>query len=417
MGATSKTIFDNLGLIIQYSQMYVTRDLSSSILANSHLESVLLWGPRQVGKTTLLESMNLKTRLFLDDLSLRQRAQSDPAFILEGAELPCLIDEAQYAPNLFPEIKLRIDRSRREKLKSGEPIKTLYYLTGSNRTLLDENIKESLAGRCHVYPLHGLSIKEILSAFPEMPLKTIMAKGGFPQLYTQPNILAQQYLNDYIISFVEKDVAQGAGIEKLGEFQTVLRLLAARTGQFINVNEISLAAGVEQKTVQSWISILQRNFIIELVPPFFSNLSKRITKMKKLYFYDTGLCARLQGHSDASAMWNSPQAGALFETLVFSEIAKTKTNFLKEWQFFTWRTKEKNEIDFILQNGTEFLFLEAKMGIHGAKTFDLDAEAKKVFPGIHKKIVVTAGGEPTKLDKETQALPLHQLGEFLVKAT
>jgi predicted AAA+ superfamily ATPase len=299
--------------------MYVKRDFLATLQASSSLESVLLWGPRQIGKRTLLMQLKLASTLFLDDLSLRKRAQNDPAIVIDDLNLPCLIDEAQYAPNLFSEIKLRIDRLRRDQLKTGEKKKTLYYITGSNRILLDRNVKESLAGRCHLYSLHGFSVREILANFPMTLVKTLLWRGGFPELYTNSDLLPQRYLNDYILSFLEKDIAASAGISKLGEFQTVLGLLAARTGQFLNMSEVAGAAGVDLKTVQSWVDILQRNHIIELVPPFHSNLSKRITKMKKLYFYDVGLCARLQGHNDENLLWSSVQAGSLFETLVFSE--------------------------------------------------------------------------------------------------
>jgi predicted AAA+ superfamily ATPase len=395
--------------------MIVKRDFFDTLKAASTLEAVLLWGPRQVGKTTLLTQLDLASSLFLDDLSLRQKAQRDPALVMDDLKLPCLIDEAQYAPNLFPEIKLRIDRLRRERLKTGRQTATLYYITGSNRLLLDRNVKESLAGRSHLYSLHGFSVREILANFPGTSVKTLLWKGGFPELYTRPDLATPRYINDYILSFIEKDIAVSVGIEKIGEFQTVLGLLAARSGQFLNVSEVAGAAGVDQKTVQSWMNALQTNFIIELVPPFHSNLSKRITKMKKMYFYDVGLCARLQGHTDESLLWNSAQAGSLFETLVFSEIIKTKANFLKDWRIFTWRTKEQNEVDFVLQNGKSFVFIEAKMAIHGAKPFTLDAEAQKVFPSPHQKIVVTVGGDKSRLDRDTISVPIHDLGNHLLE--
>lgn len=395
--------------------MYVIRDFFETLRRSSQLESVMLWGPRQVGKTTLLSGLDIRSSLFLEDLSVRQKCQRDPALALSDLPLPCLIDEAQYAPNLFPEIKLRIDRYRREHLLTNQTTPTMYYITGSNRLLLDKNVKESLAGRSHLYSLHGFSAREIFANFPSATVNTLMWKGGFPELYTHPEMSPQRYLNDYILSFVEKDIALFSGIEKLNEFQTVLGLLAARTGQFINISEIAGAAGVDQKTVTSWMSALQSNFIIDLVPPFHSNLSKRITKMKKLYFFDAGLCSRLQGHNDATAIWNSSQAGALFETLVFSEIMKTKANFLKDWRLFTWKTKAQAEIDFILQMDKRTIFIEVKMAIHGAMPFSLDQEARKVFPPPHKKIVVTVGGESGPLDHETTSVPLAQLGNYLLE--
>lgn len=395
--------------------MLIKRDFLSSLQASSSLEAVLLWGPRQVGKTTLLEQLALASEAFLDDLFLRQRAQNDPALFMNGLNLPCLIDEAPYAPNLFPEIKLRIDRQRRERRKGLVQPKTHFYLTGSNRLLLDKNVKESLAGRCNIYALHGLSVKEISAHVPDLPLKTILYKGGFPELYVRSELAVSEYLNAYISTFIEKDIAATAGIGKLGAFQTVLGLLAARTGQFIQISEIATAAGVDQKTVSAWIDVLQRSLIVRLVPPFFSNLSKRITKMKKFFFYDTALCARLQGHAAETLLWNSPHIGALFETLVFSEIVKTRDNFFKDWQLFTWRTKEQNEIDFVLLAGDTVVFMEAKLAIHGATPFTLDVEARKVFKGKTRKLVVTAGGNLTQLDRETMGVPLSRLGEFLLE--
>lgn len=139
--------------------------------------------------------------------------------------------------------------------------------------------------------------------------------------------------------------------------------------------------------------------------------------MKKLYFYDVGLCARLQGHHDETSLWSSPQIGSLFETMVFSEIIKTKDNFLKDWNLFTWRTKDQNEIDFILQNGNKFIFIESKLGIHGVKPFDLDVEAKKVFRQPYQKIVVSVAPEITKLHSETISLPIKLLGKYLSTQT
>jgi predicted AAA+ superfamily ATPase len=378
----------------------------------------MLWGPRQVGKTTLLDQLPLRSRLFLDDLTLRRRAQEDPGLTLDGLELPALIDEAQYAPNLFPEIKLRIDRSRRTRARapaeSGARREPLYYLTGSNRLQLDENVKESLAGRSHLYTLHGLSVREILRFAPATPLKLILFRGGFPELHASPTLRPVGYLNDYIATFVEKDIALSAGISKLDEFRTVLQLLAARTGQFLNVSEVATAAGVDGKTAHAWIGYLERSAILQRVAPYATNLSKRIVKMPKLFFYDSGLSARLQGHNAEDTLWTSPQAGALFESLVFSELVKTRDNHLLDWSLHVWRTKEQHEVDFILLRGGRPTFIEAKLAIHGARPFALDPEARKVFPPPHDKLVVTAGGEVLRLDRETTAVPVGELGSYLL---
>jgi hypothetical protein len=396
----------------------ITRDFFTTLTARSRLEAVFLLGPRQVGKSTLLDQLELKSQVFLDDLHLRQRANEDPAFFIESLDLPCLIDEAQYAPALFPEIKRRIDQERRQRLKMGSktanPQKTQYYLTGSNQTLINKAIRESLAGRCHIFSLQGLSVKEILAYAPDTPLKTIAFRGGLPDLYARNDLSPQQYFNDYILSFVEKDIAREAGITKIKEFHSVLKLLAARSGQFIHFAEIASQSGVDAKTVKIWTEILQYNQIIELVNPIESNLSKRLVKSKKLHFYDTGLCCRLQGHLSEETLWNSPQMGPLFESLVFSEITKTNINYLKEWQLFTWRTKDQDEIDFVVQTQNQFILIESKLGIQSARPLTLDPQAAKVFPKDTPKLVVTAGGDTMSLSRDTTRVSIQNLGEYLL---
>lgn len=135
--------------------------------------------------------------------------------------------------------------------------------------------------------------------------------------------------------------------------------------------------------------------------------------MKKLYFHDTGLSSNLMGFQDSTSLWNSPQAGALFENLVFSELTKTRENFLLDWSLFTWRTKDQDEIDFVLRAGRKFALIEAKLALHGAKPFALDREAKKVFPPSTLRVVATAQGEIYRLDQETWSVPVGALGSWL----
>ena len=174
------------------------------------------------------------------------------------------------------------------------PVKRHFFETlRPHSRLVNSRVKESLGGRCSTYVLHGLSVAEIRETFPELPLKRILYNGGMPELYGRSDLRPNDYLNDYIRSYVEKDVALSAGITKIAEFTDALSLLAARTGQFLNVSEVAGAAGVDQKTVQSWIDLLERNGISKLVQPFHSILIKRIVKMPKFFLLDTGLCCTL----------------------------------------------------------------------------------------------------------------------------
>ena len=154
---------------------------------------------------------------------------------------------------------------------------------------------------------------------------------------------------------------------------------------------------------------------LKLCATWTTNLSKRVVKMKKLHFYDVGLCARLQGHLSPETLLNSPQAGALFEGLVFAEIMKTKSNHLCPWALHTWRTKDQFEIDFVLENGEKIMLLESKLGIQGARPFSLDTEAKKVFSHLHRQVVVTAGGAVTQLSSDTVMVPIQHLGTWLLE--
>ena len=284
---------------------------------------------------------------------MRQLANNDPALFLEQFEPPLLLDEVQYVPNLFSEIKQKVDIIKRNNvLKAKMKVKheTLFRLTGSNQILMDKTVKESLAGRATFYYLNTLSVHEILNAIPEIKIKDILFRGGWPELYINDQLTPQQYLNDYIRSYVEKDIVLNAGIQKVAAFTTVLSLLAARTGQLADYFSISQDSGVSSVTVKEWIGYLERADLIYTLKPYFNNLNKRLLKTPKFYFLDTGLATRLQGWSDATPLMSSPQIGSLFETLVLAEIVKFIRNYGKNWELFFWRNKEGEEIDFLIKN-------------------------------------------------------------------
>lgn len=266
-----------------------------------------------------------QTSLYLEDLSVRQKAQTDPAFLLEHSKLPVLIDEAHLAPPLFFAIKKLIDSSRRKRFNDGVSLSPANFrLTGSNQLLVESTVKETLAGRVNIFYLLGLSVAELKNFDPDIDLKEIIFRGGFPELWVRRELSPIAFLNDYISTFIEKDLATSAGVEKRREFLNVLRLCAARVGELLNYDSLSNDSGVSGPTVKSWISILESNQIIKILNPFFTNLNKRLIKMPKVYFLDVGICARLQSHQEANTILMSPHAGHLFESLILSEIIKTK---------------------------------------------------------------------------------------------
>lgn len=245
----------------------------------------------------------------------------------------------------FPEIKRQIDHLKKERLHKEEGIETLFRLTGSNQILIDKNVKETLVGRAAYFYLTTLSVHEILGAYPKQSIQEILFKGGWPELYINEELDPIAYLNEYICNYIEKDVLLSAGIVKKKEFHTVLGMLAARTGQIVNHSSIAKDSGVKSVTIHEWLSILERTGLFYLMQPYESNLNKRLIRSPKLFLLDTGLAARLQGWLDKNALLNSPQAGALFETLVFAEIVKCAMNFGRHWKISYFRTKrEKRSI-------------------------------------------------------------------------
>lgn len=396
----------------------IARDIENRLKSDKGTFIQVLIGPRQCGKSTLFISLmgSKANEITLDDFGLRNLANEDPALLLAQYSTPLIIDEVQYAPNLFPELKRIIDRIKRERLKETNKtsIKVLYQLTGSNQLLLDENVKETLTGRASYYDLNTLSVNEIIRWDPDIRMDDIIFQGGWPELYAETELNAVNYLNNYIRTYIEKDIVVSANITKRREFHTVLGMLAARTAQFMNYSSVAENSGVKSVTIHEWTSILEQTKIINLCQPFATNLNKRLVKMPKLYFLDTGLCTRLQGWQEVTPMMKSPQAGALFETLVYGEIIKYIQNFGKSWQVCVWRTKDNEELDFIIENEAgDILALDAKLAIHGANSIPIPHSLQKTFPNLQFTIVVTFAGEQRWLSKSCLQLPITQLARYL----
>lgn len=398
--------------------MYIKRDIATRLQDNTGSYVQILIGPRQCGKSTVFAVLGegeFKEVTF-DDLQLRLLADRDPALFLSQHPPPILIDEVQYAPNIFPEIKKLVDQIKRERLlKHPEKVKVLFRLTGSNYILLDQNVKESLVGRASYFYMNTLTVHELKNAFPGIDLNQVMFQGGWPELYSNPQLNPIQYLNDYIHNYIEKDIVVSAGIIKKKEFHTVLGMIAARTANILNHSSLAKDSGVKSVTINEWISILERMQILYLLPPVESNLNKRLTKSPKIYFLDTGLAVRLQGWLDFHPLVKSPQAGALFETLVLCEIVKCNLNFDKNWKISMWRTKEGEEVDFIIENGKgDVLALDAKLGMMGIDPIKIPLSLSQTFPHLKTIVVVSYGGKKLMLSKECLQVPLKDLTEFLL---
>jgi uncharacterized protein len=392
--------------------MWIQRDLLTNFDPKTCLEVLYVKGPRQIGKTSLLSYLlpKLKSSLFFDDLRIRELARKDPQFLLSQATFPLLIDEAHLAPEIFFAIKKVIDESRRERIKTGKASidPAAFRLTGSNLTEINRSVRETLAGRASTLYLHGLSWNEVRNFDPKTSLHEYCFKGGFPELWVRKELSAIPFINDYISTFIEKDLGRTIGLEKRSEFLEVLGLLAARVGELLNYESLGNDANIAGKTVKQWVSLLEENKIVHILRPYSTNLNQRLIKMPKAYFFDLGICTRLQSHQEPATLFHSPQGGHLFECAVVSELLKAKDHFRKEWNLYFWRTKEGEEIDLILEDSERVILMEAKLG----STSHREIKIPKAFTKSKKVvrcIVVTASGETHRISKTTECIPLHDL--------
>ncbi len=394
--------------------MWIKRDFQSVFEKLHPLPAVLLRGMRQTGKSSLLQKLsgvNVPVAR-LDHLDLRSLAQENPALFFAQYPPPILIDEAQYAPNLFPEIKLMIDKLRENRLK-GDPkkISTLFFMTGSEQTEIKKKVMESLGGRLSEYTLHPLSIHELVSHNPNYNLQDVFLTGGWPELHIDPALRPDEFLNQLIDSFIGKDIARKQGVEKIDSFMKALKLIAARTANLLNTSEIAGVSGVRSPIMHDWISLLEENFVLTQLPSFSTNLSKRVVKSKKIFMNDVGLATRLQGWRAREPLLLSPTLGQNFETLVFTEILRTKDHFQKRWNIYFWRTKQMEEIDFLIEDERgKIIAIEAKV----TGTSFKPKEFIKHFGEKTPIYMATLEGKTLKRSENCTEVPVRKLAELLL---
>ena len=317
--------------------------------------AVLLTGARQTGKSSLLKHhFPNSTYITLDKKLLAEEAKSNPDYFLEKqSKNVSIIDEVQYAPELFRELKIRIDDNRNEYGK--------WLLTGSQKFELMKSITESLAGRIRILHLETLSANEIRNS-PDInskQFKDYLIKGGYPELWENPKLNANTFFEDYIQTYLEHDLRQIVDVKNLSDFRRFLISCAARAGQLINFASIGKDIGVSGNTIKSWISALETSGIIYLLPPYFANIDKRIVKSPKIYFADHGLLCHLLNIKSNEAWHGSIQKGNIWENIVFCELIKTYKLFPGRNLFF-YRDQNGLEMDFIIENHNELILIESK---------------------------------------------------------
>lgn len=315
---------------------------------------ISMTGPRQSGKTVLARQLFPQYRYVnLENPEQRAYAQNDPAGFIRSYPDGVVIDEVQYAPDLFSYIQVRVDETRR----NGE-----FVLTGSQNFQISARIGQSLAGRAANVYLLPFSIEELRQGgLLPADYETLIVRGSYPRIYDQ-QVEPEDFYPSYIENYLERDVRQLVQVADLGKFQLFIRLCAARTGQLFNQSAIAIEAGVDANTVKRWLSILETSFIAFRLPPYFRNYNKRLLKTPKLYFYDTGLVCSLLGIRTPEQLDNHFLKGALFENFVIVETIKQFHHRGIRPLCYFWRDNTGNEIDLLIEDGARLYPVEIKSG-------------------------------------------------------
>jgi predicted AAA+ superfamily ATPase len=403
---------------------YIKRSLETVLKkAVSEFPAVVLTGPRQSGKTTLLKVLFGEEYGYvsLEPPDVRAAAMEDPRSFLEMYTPPVIFDEVQYAPDLLPYIKERIDAHRD---RPGQ-----YLLTGSQNLLLVEKITESLAGRTAMLRLLPLSRREAegnsTAPLPWEPGKSHNAgakasyqdiwkdflRGNYPELVANPGRDINLWHAGYVQTYLERDVRMLRQVGSLSQFQSFIRALAARTAQLLSLTDLAGDLGVAVNTVKAWLSVLEATYQVIVLRPYFANVGKRLVKTPKVYFTDVGTLCYLTGLKDPEHAASGPMGGPIMETAVLSEIVKTLTHRGQNPQIYFWRTSAGTEVDIVIETGNKLVPIEVKLSATprpsmaaSIKTFREDF-GDKAMPGY----VVHPGHVRLPLGSNVTALPFSEL--------
>jgi hypothetical protein len=368
-------------LLYIYHMKYIPRLLESEIVqAATQFSSILLSGPRRVGKTTLLRhAFPNASYVQLEDPDEIGRVRADPRGFVDSVSFPAILDEIQSTPELFSYIRTHIDKNPEQR---GQ-----WLLTGSQEASLMQGVVESMAGRTAIFQLLPFSTRE-------SPAVSLIG-GGFPEVIAQPDA-CRTWFRSYVQTYLERDVRSLSNISDLATYRRFMALLATRTGQTLNKTELAAPLGVSVPTIAAWLNILEITGQIILVPPFYENFGKRLTKSPKIYFVDSGLVCHLLGLETEDSLIGSPFLGPLFEGFAASEIVKCQLNANHRREIYFFRDASGLEVDLLVPSGDLLYLIECKASstIRSDDARNVNILGVAIKDRATEKIVVCRGTNP-----------------------
>ena len=364
-------------------------------------KAVAIIGPRQSGKTTLAKYVfPEKAYVNFENPDTRLFATEDPRGFLSNYPDGAIFDEAQRVPALFSYLQQILD----ESLTNG-----LFIITGSNNFLLQESISQSLAGRVAYLTLLPLTLEEI--GTQHTTCNELLVRGAYPGLYKEAIDPNTWYAN-YISTYIERDVRLVKNINNLLTFERFVRLCAGRVGQLLNMQSLAIEVGVDAKTINTWMGILEMTFVAFRLQPYHKNFNKRLVKMPKLYFYDTGLAAALLGIENSQQLELNPFRGALFENFIILDLIKQRFNQAKASNLFFWRDSAGNELDILIDQTERLIPVEIKSGQTVTPAFFKGLNYWQKLTGEEGGYVIYGGNQMEKRSQGRTVLPYTDLAKL-----